>query len=101
MLDYYEGAGHPTIRSKPGTSEGYVHSLGHGVGLHIHERPSISHLAKEDLFQKGNFITIEPGLYYPDRGLGVRVEDSFIIDESGELISLTSFHKELVLPLKG
>jgi Xaa-Pro aminopeptidase len=101
VLDYYEGAGHPTIRSKPGTSEGYVHSLGHGVGLNIHERPSISHLAKEDTFQKGNFITIEPGLYYPDRGLGVRVEDSFIIDDAGELISLTSFHKDLVLPLKG
>jgi Xaa-Pro aminopeptidase len=101
VLDYYEANGHPTNRSKPGTSEGYVHSLGHGVGLNIHERPSLSHLAKEDIFQKGNFITIEPGLYYPDRGLGVRVEDSFIIDDDGALISLTTFRKDLVLPLKG
>ncbi|MEO8608222.1 MAG: M24 family metallopeptidase [Chloroflexota bacterium] len=101
VLDYYEANGHPTNRSKPGTSEGYVHSLGHGVGLNIHERPSISHLAKEDIFQKGNFITIEPGLYYPDRGLGVRVEDSFIIGDDGELISLTPFRKDLVLPLRG
>jgi len=101
VLDYYEAGGHPTIRSKPGTSEGYVHGLGHGVGLNIHERPSLSHLAKEDIFQKGNFITIEPGLYYPDRGLGVRVEDSFFIDEAGALVSLTTFHKELVLPLRG
>jgi Xaa-Pro aminopeptidase len=100
VLDYYEANGHPTIRSKPGTPEGYVHSLGHGVGLNIHERPSLSHLAKEDLFQKGNFITIEPGLYYADRGIGVRVEDSFIIDDDGQLISLTTFPKDLVLPLK-
>jgi Xaa-Pro aminopeptidase len=101
VLNYYEAKGHPTSRSHPGTKEGYVHSLGHGVGLNIHERPSLSHLAKEDIFQKGNFITIEPGLYYPERGIGVRVEDSFFIDEDGELISLTSFHKQLVLPLKG
>jgi len=75
--------------------------LGHGVGLNIHERPSISHLAKEDVFQKGNFITIEPGLYYPEEGIGMRVEDSFIIDEHGALVSITPFRKDLVLPLRG
>lgn len=101
VQDYFEGLGHPTGRSKPGTTEGYVHGLGHGVGLNIHERPSISHTQKTDIFQKGNFFTIEPGLYYPDKGYGVRIEDSFIIDEDGALESLTDFHKELVLPLKG
>ena len=58
-------------------------------------------MVKEDIFQKGNFITIEPGLYYPDEGIGVRVETSFIIDEDGQLVSITPFHKELVLPLRG
>jgi Xaa-Pro aminopeptidase len=101
VLDYFEAQGHPTQRSHPGTNVGYVHSLGHGVGLNIHERPSISHLLKNDTFQKGNFVTIEPGLYYPEKGIGVRVEDSFVIDEHGELVSITPFHKELVLPLKG
>jgi Xaa-Pro aminopeptidase len=101
VLDYYESQGHPTLRSKPGNMEGYVHGLGHGVGLNIHERPSMSHLMKDDTFQKGNFITIEPGLYYPEKGMGMRIEDSFIIDESGELVSITPFHKELVIPLKG
>ena len=101
VQDSFEAKGHPTSRSEPGTDVGYVHSLGHGVGLQIHERPSISHQRKEDIFQKGNFITIEPGLYYPERGLGVRVEDSFIVTESGELKSLTNFRKDLVLPLKG
>jgi len=40
-------------------------------------------------------------LYYPDKGIGMRIEDSFIIDDNGKLVSITPFHKELVLPLKG
>ncbi len=101
VLDYFESQGHPTQRTQPNSTNGYVHSLGHGIGLNIHESPSISHLRKDDIFQKGNIITIEPGLYYPEEGIGVRVEDSFIIDHDGNLVSITDFHKELVLPLKG
>ncbi len=41
VLDHFESAGHPTGRSQPGTSVGYVHSLGHGVGGNIHRRPGI------------------------------------------------------------
>ncbi len=99
VLDHYEGKGHPTIRSDPRTMEGYIHTLGHGVGIDIHESPSISHTRRDDVFQIGNVLTIEPGLYYPDRGYGVRVEDLFVIDESGALVSLTSFRKDLVIPL--
>jgi Xaa-Pro aminopeptidase len=100
VLDYFEGKGHPTSRSKPGTTDGYVHTLGHGVGLRIHENPKISHHSDEDVFQVGNVITIEPGLYYPDKGYGVRVEDTFYVAEDGQLISLTDFRKDLVLPLR-
>lgn len=100
VQDYFESKGHPTSRSHPGTNEGYVHGLGHGIGLNIHERPSISHLSQDTLVP-GNVITIEPGVYYPDRGFGVRIEDSVYIAEDGQLITLTDFHKELVLPLKG
>lgn len=99
VLDHYEGKGHPTIRSDPRTMEGYIHTLGHGVGIDIHESPSISHTRRDDVFQIGNVLTIEPGLYYPDRGYGVRVEDLFVIDENGALVSLTSFRKDLVIPL--
>lgn len=99
VLDHYEGKGHPTIRSNPRTMEGYIHTLGHGVGIDIHESPSISHTRRDDVFQIGNVLTIEPGLYYPDHGYGVRVEDLFVIDESGALVSLTSFRKDLVIPL--
>lgn len=101
VLDFYEANGHPTQRSQPGTMSGYVHSLGHGLGLNIHERPSLSHVRRDDIFQIGNCVTIEPGLYYPDEGLGVRVEDTFVVTEKGELQSITSFKKDLVLPLRG
>jgi Xaa-Pro aminopeptidase len=101
VLDYFEGKGHQTLRSKPDTIEGYVHGLGHGVGMKIHERPKMSHINKDDRLQIGNTLTIEPGLYYPERGFGVRVEDMLYIDENGKLVTLTNFHKDLVLPLRG
>ncbi|MCY3833813.1 MAG: M24 family metallopeptidase [Chloroflexi bacterium] len=100
VLDYFEGAGHATIRSNSSTMEGYLHTLGHGVGIDIHERPSISHLRRDELCQIGNILTIEPGLYYPERGFGVRVEDLFVVNENGELESLTPFRKDLVIPLQ-
>ena len=52
------------------------------------------------MFKVGNVITVEPGLYYPERGFGVRVEDTMVVTEEGALISLTDFRKDLVLPLK-
>jgi Xaa-Pro aminopeptidase len=100
VQDYFEKRGHPTARSHPGTTSGYVHSLGHGVGLNIHERPSLSHLSKDTL-QSGNVISIEPGLYYPERGFGVRIEDLFYIDADGALINLTDFNHDLILTLRG
>ncbi|MCY3780084.1 MAG: Xaa-Pro peptidase family protein [Chloroflexi bacterium] len=100
VLDHFESEGHATSRSEPATMEGYLHSLGHGVGIEIHEGPSISHLRRDDVFQIGNILTIEPGLYYPERGYGVRVEDMFVVDESGQLVSLSPFRKDLVIPLK-
>jgi Xaa-Pro aminopeptidase len=101
VLDIFEAAGHPTQRSVPGTMTGYVHSLGHGVGLQIHERPSMHHLVRNDRLQVGNVLTVEPGLYYPDEGYGVRVEDTIYIDEQGQIVTLTDFPKTLVLDLQG
>lgn len=100
VQDHFEAGGHATSRSDPKTLCGYMHSLGHGVGIDIHERPSISHLARKDIFQVGNVFSIEPGLYYPELGFGVRVEDLFVIDGAGELVSLTTFRKDLVIPLR-
>jgi Xaa-Pro aminopeptidase len=100
--DYYESKGHKTLRSHPGTEEGYVHGLGHGIGLEIHEEPRFSHGQGENtVLLPGHVVTIEPGLYYPSRGFGVRVEDAVAYSEAGELIWLTDYPYDLVVPMKG
>ena len=82
----------------PSTQEGYVHSLGHGVGLEIHSRPRFSSVSEETI-QAGHVFTIEPGLYYPDRGFGIRIEDTYYVDSDGSIHSLTPFPKDLVIPV--
>lgn len=62
-------------------AEGFVHAVGHGVGLEVHEAPSLSR-SSEDVLQVGDVVTIEPGLYYKHIG-GVRLEDLFVITEDG------------------
>jgi Xaa-Pro aminopeptidase len=98
--DIFESQGHPTLRSHPGTVEGYVHSLGHGLGLQIHSRPRFSPVS-EDVVQPGQVFTVEPGLYYPERGYGVRIEDTVYVDQAGAIHSLTPFPKDLVIPVEG
>lgn len=84
VCDLFEAKGHPTTRSHPSTLEGYVHSLGHGVGLDIHEKPAFSLAASNrDLIEEGDIVTIEPGLYFPERELGVRIEDTFVVRSGG------------------
>lgn len=84
VCDFFEARGYPTIRSHPKTLEGYVHSLGHGVGLEIHEKPSFQLSPKnEDLIEAGDIVTIEPGLYFPEREIGVRIEDTFAVRDDG------------------
>jgi len=59
----------------------FGHGLGHGVGLEIHEKPSLSALS-EDTLEEGNVFTIEPGIYIPD-GFGIRLENMYHLDKSG------------------
>ena len=59
---------------------GFIHSTGHGVGLAIHEAPSVG--ASRSRLRIGDVITIEPGLYYPDLG-GIRIEDTIVVTEAG------------------
>jgi len=97
VCDFFEKHGFPTIRSNPATTDGYVHGLGHGVGLDVHERPSFSIVpSNQDLIEVGDIITIEPGLYFPDRGIGVRIEDTFHVDASGRAITLCRGDRGLV-----
>ena len=60
--------------------EGFIHSTGHGVGLDIHESPSIR--PGQERLKAGQVVTIEPGLYYPKIG-GVRIEDTVLVTRTG------------------
>lgn len=64
-----------------GMGEYFKHSLGHGVGLDVHEEPRISSRSSQVL-EPGMVITIEPGIYLPDLG-GVRIEDTVLVTEGG------------------
>jgi Xaa-Pro aminopeptidase len=98
--DLFESKGHPTINSAPKTTDGYVHSLAHGLGLDVHEAPVFYNAVdNKDLMLPGTVFTIEPGLYYPERGLGVRIEDTVYMRPDGELEILVDFPKDLVLEL--
>jgi len=99
--ELFEGLGHPTVKSNPATQDGYIHSLGHGVGLNIHERPWSGVSAGEaDRLVPGAVFTIEPGLYYPDRGLGVRLENTVWVNPEGGFEIMADYPMELVLPVK-
>jgi Xaa-Pro aminopeptidase len=97
--ELFEEQGHPTIKGNPQTQEGYVHSLGHGVGLYIHEYPRFSSNVKDDRLAPGSVVTVEPGLYYPEKGMGVRLENTVWVRPDGEMEILANYPLDLVLPV--
>jgi Xaa-Pro aminopeptidase len=91
-------SGHVTIEEKWPLEEGYTHSLGHGLGLEVHEPLAFSSFAdRGDTLQPGNVFTLEPGLYYPKRGIGVRLEDTIVCDTDGSFRSITPFGFDWVI----
>jgi Xaa-Pro aminopeptidase len=80
------------IITKAGYGESFIHSLGHGVGMEVHEPPSLSKSSK-DVLAKGNVVSNEPGVYLKGFG-GVRVEDTVLVTASGPE-RLTKFDKGL------
>ncbi len=101
--DLLEARGHATLRTNPETTSGYVHSLGHGVGLRIHEFPRLSDAqGNGDHLEPGVVFTVEPGVYYPERKLGVRLEDTVWLNPATlKFEVLAQYPYALVLPIKG
>ena len=100
--EFFESRGYSTIATDSKIESGYVHTLGHGLGLAVHEEPRFSDTPDNtDVLKPGHVFTCEPGLYYPDRGFGMRIEDDLWIDPDGKVHNLTDFPKELVVEMKG
>jgi len=99
--EYFESKGHQSPLNTKAPVEGYVHSLGHGVGLNIHERPFSGLTAGDDQrLAPGVVVTSEPGLYYPEKGMGFRIEDTLWVRPDGTIETLADYPYDFVLPMK-
>lgn len=83
------------ILAEYGYANYFNHSLGHGVGIDIHEFPSLSPRAEESILSSGMVVTIEPGVYLDGIG-GVRIEDMVVVHD-GCCRNLTTFNKSLTM----
>lgn len=98
----FQSHGHTTQRETMSSTSGYIHGLGHGFGLAVHENPSMSlrGMRPDEKFKPGTIICNEPGLYYPDDergGWGVRIEDDYWCNLEGNFMRLTEFDRALVI----
>ena len=82
------------VISSAGYGDFFTHSTGHGVGIDIHEAPTVSRLSEKPL-DTGNVITIEPGIYLGGR-FGVRIEDMVYVTDKG-CKNFTNAKKELII----
>ena len=83
-----------TLIEAQGLGVAYGHGMGHGVGLQIHEAPTLRP-ESTDVLEPGNVVSVEPGIYLPDEGAGVRIEDLVLVTDDG-CERLTRLTKELV-----
>jgi Xaa-Pro aminopeptidase len=78
-----------------GYGDAFVHGLGHGIGLEVHERPWVSQSRGDEPLQAGMVFSVEPGIYLPGWG-GVRIEDLVVLESNGARV-LCHSPKDLVL----
>ncbi len=81
-----------TVIAEAGWADAFEHGTGHGVGLDIHEAPTVSQLGTA-ILSPGVVVTVEPGVYLPGVG-GVRIEDTLVVTDGGSR-ALTTFTKDV------
>ena len=82
------------IISEAGYGEYFGHGLGHGVGVEIHEKPTLNP-SSDDVLVSGHIVTVEPGIYLPGE-FGVRIEDMSLVTDEG-CLNLTKCEKKLIV----
>jgi len=82
-----------SVIARAGLGDAFGHGLGHGVGIQIHEAPTLRP-DSTDVLEPGNVVSVEPGIYLPGEG-GVRIEDLVLVTDDG-CERLTQFSKELI-----
>mgnify|MGYP000720917074 CR=1 FL=1 len=82
------------MMSSKGYGEYFVHGLGHGIGIEVHEPPKINPVSQE-ILQENNVITIEPGIYVPGK-FGIRIEDTLLVGRDN-VVKLTSHPYQLTI----
>ncbi len=87
VVDYFKSRGYES------DTRGFIHNLGHGVGLQVHELPTIG--AAGTTLEEGFVVTVEPGLYYPGVG-GIRLEDMGAV-RARKFADFTKFEENLIV----
>ncbi|MFA7694422.1 MAG: M24 family metallopeptidase, partial [Methanoregula sp.] len=87
VVDHFKSRGYES------DTRGFIHNLGHGVGLQVHEFPTVGPAGRA--LEAGFVVTVEPGLYYPGVG-GIRLEDMGAVRPK-KFADFTKFEETLVL----
>ncbi|MEE8142490.1 MAG: M24 family metallopeptidase, partial [Planctomycetota bacterium] len=83
VSEFFEEQGLATLRRSEDPTSGYIHYLGHGIGLELFEDPRLGPVQDPLELAPGMVMTLEPGIYLPEEGLGVRIGDVAVIGKDG------------------
>lgn len=82
------------VKSLGNHSKYFIHGLGHGIGVEIHENPNLN-LKSKDSLKENSIFTIEPGIYIPGK-LGIRIEDDILMTKKGPVVLTRGIPKNLI-----